>query len=595
MPDDRAHSSSEGEDDSSIANTDRDSEPSVDLLVTSRTKRAGAGSRIQKLIEQEEDNELAEYFTKNAEDIDSEEDVDFEGDENEALSDAQLDSSSDEEDQGPSKVDDDLEGEKQLQKQERAEKQKKRKAEAGFKTAGALRKKKKPNPSLTAASQPITPAPKPKKKSERLSWIPTPDDGPVRASSRKQTVQNKEIIHLRMVEKEKQRVKQMKHMEEAEKKRQAAKAPPMTQAERIAEAARTERINAKSLNRWEESERKRAEAQKAKLEALHTRQLQGPVITWWSGLTRWVNGKLSEVGIREIRKVEADGLPKDDRASNTDVHRELHNDLQASDNQRGSITLPTTQAQPSPSVDRSAEAAQPHNPGQPSNVNYEPTPGLGLLDGIHFYASLPSQTKNGVGTESGQPPLSADRDASLQSHEHMEPDPIEHPAAFVEKASSPHQLEPVAPPSRQVPPGPIIEYASRSLIALQNIDSNALNLPELQSSVLVKKRANKVQSQCHCPWCRRSYKLQADFYQNQHRNSVRLRDSLQDSATRRLVCRMQIRMPTERSRDFGMVDLNGAACLAVTLAPPRLPLEGYRSAFGEDEQRDKEDGIAISP
>ena len=503
MPDDSAHSSSREEgDDSSVANSDGDSEPSVDLLVTSRAKRAGAGNRIQKLIAQEEDNELAEYFTKNAEDIDSEEDVDFEGDEDEALSDAQLDSSSDEEDQGPSKVDDDLEGEKQLQKQERAEKQKKRKAEPGFKAAGALRKRTRLDASVTGAPQPITPAPKPKKKSERLSWIPTPDDGPVRASSRKQTIKNKEIIHLRMVEKEKQRVKQMKHMEEAEKKRQAAKAPPMTQAERIAEAARTERKNAKSLNRWEESERKRAEAQKAKLEALHSRQLQGPIITSWSGLTRWVNGKLSEVGITKIREAEADG-----QTSNADTHRELHNGLSPSDTHQGSITLPTTQVQPTPSVEHAAESAQPHISGQPTNVDYEPRPGLGLLDGIHFYASLPSQTKNDVGTESGHTPLSTDRDASLQHHEHMEPDPIEHPAAFVEKASSPLRLEPVAPKPRQIPPGPIIEYASRSLVALRNIDSNALNLPELQSSVLVKKRANKVQSQCFRPCRRRSHKL----------------------------------------------------------------------------------------
>lgn len=509
MPDDSAHSaSSEEGDDSSTAHSDRDSEPSVDLLVTSRTKRAGAGNRLEKLIGQEQDNELADYFTQNAEDIDSEEDVDFEGDDNDALSDAQLDSSSDEEDRAPSKVDDDLEGEKQLQKQERAEKQRKRKAEAGFKIGGALRKKTKLDPSLTAAPQPMTPAPKPKKKSERLSWIPTPDDGPVRASSRKQTIQNKEIIHLRMVEKEKQRVKQMKHMEEAEKKRQAAKAPPMTQAERIAEAARTERKNAKSLNRWEESERKRAEAQKAKLEALHSRQLQGPIITWWSGLTRWVNGKLSEVGIREIRKVEADGLPQVGQTSNTGIHRGLHSGVSPADNHRESITLPTVQVQPTPSVDHAAEPAQPHIPGQTTNVDYEPTPSLGLLDGIHFYASLPSQSKNGVAMESGQPPLSTDRDASLQHHEHMEPDPIEHPAAFVEKASSPLRLEPVAPEPPQMPPGPIIEYASRSLVALGNIDSNALNLPELQSSVLVKKRANKVQSQCLCPCCRRFYRLQ---------------------------------------------------------------------------------------
>ena len=87
----------------------------------------------------------------------------------------------------------------------------------------------------------------------------------------------------------------------------------------------------------------------------------------------------------------------------------------------------------------------------------------------------------------------------------------------------------------------------------------------------------------------------ADSHQKQHRKSVRLQDFLQDSATRRPVCRMQIHMPTERFRDFAMVDLNGAACLAATLAPPRRPLEVSRSAFGEDEQRDQEDGIASSP
>lgn len=43
-----------------------------------------------------------------------------------------------------------------------------------------------------------------------------------------------------------------------------------------------------------------------------------------------------------------------------------------------------------------------------------------------------------------------------------------------------------------------------------------------------------------------------------------------------------------------MVDLDGAACLAATLAPPQLPLEVYRTAFGEDEQCDQEGGMASS-
>lgn len=493
MPDDSAHStSSEAEDDSSAANSDVDSEPSVELLVTSRAKRAGAGNRIQKLIEQEED-ELAEYFNKNAEDIASDEDVDFEGDENEAASDAELDTSSDEEDQGPSKTEDDLEGEKQLQKQERAEKQRKRKAEAGFKPGGATRKKTKFDQSSIPAAQPTTPAPKPKKKSERVSWIPATDEGPVRSSSRKQTVQNKEAIHLRMAEKEKQRVKQMKHMEEAERKRQAAKAPPMTQAERMAEAARTERKNAKSLNRWEESERKRAEAQKAKLDALHNRQLQGPVIAWWSGLSRWVNGKLSQVGVWEIRAVEESGLPKEVENSNAATNTNGQGGLPASDH---SILAATTQNQVSTSIQHVADTPQPENVRQPTSANFEPAPGLGFLDGIHYYASLPPQPVNNVNNDKEELPFSTSEQGSLQHPEQIGPDPIEHPAAFVEKSLSPLRLEPVAPIPRKMPQTPMIEYASRSLVALRNIEGNALNLPELQSSVLLKKKPPKVQSEC---------------------------------------------------------------------------------------------------
>lgn len=490
MPDDSAHStSSEAEDDSSAADSDVDSEPSVELLVTSRTKRAGAGNRIQKLIEQEED-ELAEYFNKNAEDIASDEDVDFEGDENEAASDAELDTSSDEEDQGPSKADDDLEGEKQLQKQERAEKLRKRKAGAGpgFKPAGAMRKKTKIDPSSIIATQPTTPAPKPKKKSERVSWIPTTDEGPVRSSSRKQTVQNKETIHQRMAEKEKQRIKQMKHMEDAERKRQAAKAPPMTQAERMAEAARIERKNAKSLNRWEESERKRAEAQKAKLDALHNRQLQGPVIAWWSGLSRWVNGKLSQVGVREIREVEE---PKEVRISDAVINTNGQCGLPPSDH---SISTAATQNQLSTSTHHVADTPRLDNGPRPTAANYEPTPGLGFLDGIHYYASLPPQPVNSVNKDT-EPPFSTSDQGSLQHPEQIGPDPIEHPAAFVEKSSSPLRLEPVVPIPREIPQMPMIEYASRSLVALRNIDSNALNLPELQSSVLLKKKPVKMQSE----------------------------------------------------------------------------------------------------
>ena len=318
-------------------------------------------------------------------------------------------------------------------------------------------------------------------------------------------MKNKETIHLRMAEKEKHRVKQMKHMEAADRKRQAAKAPPMTQAERMAEAARIERKNAKSLNRWEESERKRAEAQKAKLEALHSRQLQGPVITWWSGLTRWINGKLCQVGIREIREAEKVVEPLGVGEIMNGAHtNQSVNSLPPIESNDDSFTTTTTQIQPISSIHHEDAPPPTDNIDQPINTSFEPPQGLGLLDGIHYYASLPPQNGNGMITGHGHPPVSTEGSFSLEHADHMGPDPIEHPAAFVEKAISPLRPEPIVvvpqPPPTPTPPGPIIEYASRSLVALRNIDNNAMHLPELQSSVLLKKRSNKIQSEyCSAP------------------------------------------------------------------------------------------------
>ncbi|KAK6841630.1 hypothetical protein PG987_002490 [Apiospora arundinis] len=75
-----------------------------------------------------------------------------------------------------------------------------------------------------------------------------------------------------------------------------SKSPPMTQAERLAEAALVEKRNAKSLNRWEEAEKQREAERRAKLAALNNRQLSGPVVTFWSGVGEWIDGKLKHVG-----------------------------------------------------------------------------------------------------------------------------------------------------------------------------------------------------------------------------------------------------------------------------------------------------------
>lgn len=312
-----------GKDDSSDEEENDATENPVESLVSGRAKRTTAGNRLSEVLAQEGDDELELLFAED------EEDVEFNSDDAEECSDIQLDSSSDEEDKGPAQVDDDLEGEKELQKQVRGEQRKKRAAHEAFKRAG-IPKKVAIDP-REGVAVPITPAPRSRKKSERVSWIPTAEEGPTRSSTRKQTVQNKEIIHLRMIENEKRRIHTIGVMEAAAKRRQAPKF--VSQQERLEEAARTERRNAKSLNRWEESEKKRIEDQKAKLEALQNRQLHGPVICWWSGKAKWVNGRLEEVGSKDGQEPGEHGSV-DGEGGNTDVSgRTAENEFSSSKDQ----------------------------------------------------------------------------------------------------------------------------------------------------------------------------------------------------------------------------------------------------------------------
>lgn len=296
-----------GKDDRSDEGSD-DAENPVESLVSGRAKRTTAGNRLSAVLAQKGDDELELLFAED------EEDVEFKSDDAEEGSDAQLDSSSDEEDKGPAQVDDDLEGEKELQKQVRREQRKKRTGPEAFKMP-RMRKKLAIDPRERVAV-PSTPAPRSRKKSERVSWIPTAEEGPTRSSTRKQTVQNKEIIHLRMIENEKRRIHTIGVMEAAAKRRQTPKL--VSQDERLEEAARTERRNAKSLNRWEESEKKRMEDQKAKLEALQNRQLSGPVICWWSGKAKWINGKLEVIGSKDGQEPKEHGSVEGE-GGNSDV------------------------------------------------------------------------------------------------------------------------------------------------------------------------------------------------------------------------------------------------------------------------------------
>ncbi|KAI1053705.1 hypothetical protein LB507_007101 [Fusarium sp. FIESC RH6] len=294
--------------DDDIRATDGDK---VEWLATTRKRRSTAGNRMKSMLANEEpDSDLELLFAED------ENDQGF-SDAGENGSDVQMDSSDDEDDNGNN--DDDLEGEKELEKQakERRAAQRKRKAQEAI--PAKFRKKVRIDPTTRTPSAPVKPAPRPKKKSERTSWLPSAADLPTRASSRQTTRLSKEQLHQQMVEREARRIKQLAQMQKKAAKLEAMKKPPMTQEERLREAAIVEKRNSKSLNRWEEAEKQREEERRAKLAALHNRTLKGPVITFWSGIGEWMGRHMViEEPAKEKRKrgEKAKGKDKDKSKDN---------------------------------------------------------------------------------------------------------------------------------------------------------------------------------------------------------------------------------------------------------------------------------------
>ncbi|KAI9713653.1 MAG: hypothetical protein M1812_006625 [Candelaria pacifica] len=435
----------------------------IETLIEGRAKRSTAGNRLSTLLDKEADDELGLLFAEDEEDVEFD---DASGDD----SDVQLESSSDDDEQGPTtgQGDAEYEGERELVKQDRIERQaKKRKAQDLFLKPPGLRKKVKVDPT-TATEVPTTLAPRLKKKSERLSWIPTPDEGPTRSSSRKLTVQNKEVVHARMKESEKRRLKQIAIMEAAAKRKQSTKPKALTQADRLAEAERTEKKNSKSLNRWEEAENKRSEEQRAKLAALHNRQLDGPVITWWSGLAQWVNGKLGRLGRRELVQ-EVDSIPATEQVKTQDATNARSTKPSLNPPALPAINMlmqPASKELPQ----RSTIIVQPLPEGTPAHtVTTTPLNGsAGFLDGIHYYASLPEQA---------------------------------HPTSQQPTASQglPHVFE-NEPIIDSKPKSPVVESSTRNLVILENFDPIAVRNVDVQRRILFKSRTLKpnkpIKEQC---------------------------------------------------------------------------------------------------
>jgi vacuolar protein sorting-associated protein 72 len=284
---------------------DDDDAVPVESLVAGRERRKTAGARYDQLItaslREDADDEIALLFAE-------EEGEDEEFDEDQVLAiethDVEDDDSSSDEDDKAGGEDDELAGEKQLEKEARAAKRsQKKKAEQALAKAPPSRKRVRIAETAHASGDGSeTPsamkAPDKKRKRSTGSFLQQETDGPVRTSSRTLTVQNKERTIESIREAEERRAKALKNFEKSQRRKEATKKKPLTQAEKLAEAAKVERINSKSLNKWEEAENERMARQKARLDALHNRTLEGPVIRWYSGPAEWIDGRLIYVGRR---------------------------------------------------------------------------------------------------------------------------------------------------------------------------------------------------------------------------------------------------------------------------------------------------------
>lgn len=356
----------------------------IEWLATTREKRSTAGNRMKSMIAAEEpDDELELLFAEDADDAGFTE-VEDDG------SDAQMSSSEDEDAQDNA---DELEGEKELEKRARESRQAARKRKAQEAIPLKFRKKVRIDTSQRpSASATPAPKPRPRKKSERISWLPTPADMPTRASKRETTMAGKEQLHKQMAEREVKRLKQIEAMERKAKKMEALKKPPMTQAERLAEAALVEKRNAKSLNRWEEAEKQREEERKAKLAALNNRTLEGPVVTFWSGVGEWIGGKLKHVG--KIVTIEEKPAKKK-RHSTLGLEATAESPSEDKEGQATSVhTSPEETAAFGTGPSSSKGANSQPEPGKESGVPSGGDPGgTGIGDPVPIYATVEQESQ----------------------------------------------------------------------------------------------------------------------------------------------------------------------------------------------------------
>jgi len=369
--------------DAAPALSDGDSEPEAPMVV-SRARRSNAGNRMSTLLAKAAGEE---EWGEEWEEAPNEEE--FVGDETNEQDDYNLDSSSSSDDDDDAA--DDEAGEKELRKAERQERSKKRKIAANpfaARLAAAARKRVKLDVPSTTQSPAPGPA-RPKKKSERASWIPTEEDGPTRTSSRKQTIANKEHTLAKLKEKDRRRDDTLAMMKAAEARKAKDEPKPLTQTERLTEAARVERINSKSLHRWEEAEEQRAAERQAKLDALKNRQIEGPFIRYYSGPAIWVDDKIKYTG-KDAPKLD-------------ELEEKLNKDM-ATLGSQGDQNVPIDCTPPKQQNPSSNSPVQTSQPGQPPQMTAT------LEDKTHTVPELQDGPKSISHPSTSQAPISNTED-----------------------------------------------------------------------------------------------------------------------------------------------------------------------------------------
>lgn len=394
---------------------DETDEEQIESLIAGRERRKTAGNRYDKdmvLEEAEVEGELDEVTLLFADN--EEEDEEFRS--SDGGDDADM-SSSDDDDQGPNAAADDLEGEKDLQKQAKDERAKKRKADLALTSVAGLRKKLKADPTRPAV---VSTQAKPSKRKERVTWVHDKDSG--RSSLRKQTIAHRAetIARLRESEAQSKKLKALKEKRDRERAKDAPK--ELTQADRLAEAARIERQNAKSLNRWEESEKKRQEEQAAKLAALKNRKLEGPVVSWWSAKAKWIGPKLNKIGTKDAGDIIEGGTTEGKKRGRKS--KLYHEQMAAAKNVEAAALLAKATnlapATPLP-VASSTEPAVPST-GQPDMKPAEPTTvQLGERAGTppppleNPSASLPVSTSPLMSNQTNEPSRDKEREPASRT------------------------------------------------------------------------------------------------------------------------------------------------------------------------------------